>query len=144
MSVRTASGGKADWGAGTSPGTNLVNIPEVRSWRLSVSKNAKEYASSSTGGGKQRIGGAEDFSGSLTLYIDRTSGTNQTSFDTDLGIKGGEFGTFKLYEEDGAGAFFLAPSYVESVDYEVDIEGDNVIGATVNFSRSGALSYPTT
>lgn len=141
MSVSTASGGKADWQLGAGTSGTFINIPEVRKWDLSVSKDSKQYASSSTAGGKQRIAGAEDFSGSLTLYIDRTgSGTSDASFDTTLGIKGGAIGALKLWE-DGA-AFFIAPSYIESVAYEVDIEGDNIIGATVTFSRNGALQYP--
>lgn len=139
MSVRTASGGKAAWASGTS-GT-YVDIPEVRGWTLDVNATSKTYASSSTGGGKQRIGGAEEFTGTLSLYVDRTSGTSGSSFDTDLGIQPGETGTLKLYED--SGNFFTAPAYIESAAYNVSIEDDNIIEGTVQFSRNGALVYPT-
>jgi hypothetical protein len=141
MSVQTASGGKADWQAGAGTSGTFINIPEVRKWDLTVTKESRQYASSSTAGGKQRIAGAEDFSGSLTLYTDRTgTGTNDASFDITLGIKGGAIGALKLWE-DGS-AFFIAPSYIDSVAYEVDIEGDSILGVTVQFSRNGALQYP--
>jgi hypothetical protein len=141
MSVLTASGGKAAWQAGAGTSGTFIDIPELRGWTLTVSKDSKQYASSSTGGGKQRVAGAEDFSGSLTLYVDRTgSGTSDASFDVTLGIKGGAIGALKLFE-DGS-AVFIAPSYIENVAYAVDIEGDNIIGATVQFSRNGALQYP--
>lgn len=140
MSVFTASGGKADWAPGTGAGaTNFANIPEIRSWDLTVNKTSKQYASSSTAGGKQRVGGAEDFSGTLTLYIDRT--TVGAAFDVDHGIKGGEFGSLKLYESDTS--FFVAPAYIENVNYNgLNVEDDSIVAATVSFSRNGALQYP--
>jgi hypothetical protein len=136
MSVFDASGAKADWNNGS--GTSYTNIPELRKWDLRVSKESKQYASSSTAGGKRRIAGAEDFSGTLSVYL--ASGTSEARFDTGLGIKGGVTGTLKLWE-DGT-TFFLAPAYIEDVSYEYDIEGNGIVGATITFSRDGALTYP--
>jgi hypothetical protein len=141
MSVRTATGAKAMWAAGVG-GTNFVEIPEVRVWNLRITEDSKTYASSSTGGGKRRIAGVEDFSGSISVYIDRSTGTNLTSFDTDLGIKSGAFGVFKLYED--ATNYYTAPAYVSDVSVSADIEGGGIIPAEISFERDSALIYPTT
>jgi hypothetical protein len=145
MSVFTASGGSAAWQAGPGTSGTFVDIPELRVWTLRVNKTSKTYASSSTQGGKQRIAGAEDFSGTLSVYIDRSgAGTNLTSFDTDLGIKGGAFGALKLYEASGTNNVFIAPAYIEDVSYNVSVEDDNIVAAEITFNRAGALQYPTT
>jgi hypothetical protein len=141
MSVRTASGGKAMWAAGVG-GTNFVEIPEVRVWNLRISDDAKQYASSSTGGGKRRIAGAEDFSGSMSVYVDRSgTGTNDAGFDVTLGIKGGAYGVLKLYED--ATAFYQGGVYISDVAVSADIEGGGILPAEISFERDSALVYPT-
>jgi hypothetical protein len=136
MPVHTATGGKADWALGG--GTNFVNIPEVRKWTLTISNEAKTYASSSTAGGKRRLPGAEDFSGSLDIYIE--SGTNRADAD-NLGIRSGAAGTFRLYEDDNN--FWDAPAIIGNPTYNVDIEGNNIVEGTIPFDRDGALVYPS-
>lgn len=140
MSVRIASGAKADWALGAS--TNYVNIPEVRKWTLRVTNDSKEYASSSTAGGKQKIGGAENFTGTLDIYI-QGSGTNRQDATSGggLSIRSGLTGTLKLYEDNSN--VFLAPSLIDEFTYDDDIEGNGIISGTVTFSRNGALVYPS-
>jgi hypothetical protein len=134
MAVRTSSGGKADW---SLDNITFTNVPEVTHWDLSVEPEAKEYASSSTGGAKRRVAGNEGWSGSVEMYVDAGA-----RFDAaPLGIRGGVTGWFKLYED--ATRFFLAPAYIDSVEYTVDIESGDIIGATVNYSNNGSLTYPT-
>lgn len=134
MSVRTASGGKADW---SPDGVTYTNIPEVTHWDLSVEPEAKEYASSSTGGAKRRIAGNDGWSGSVEMYVDAGARLD----GAPLSIRGGTTGTFKLYED--ATRFFIAPAYINSVEYTVDIESGDLIKATVNYANNGALTYPT-
>ena len=136
MSVHTATGGSADWASGS--GTTYTNIPEIRKWTLTVRNNSKEYASSSTAGGKMRLAGAEDFSGVLDLYIE--TGTNRADA-TALNIRSGELGSFKLHED--STNFWIAPAIIDDVAYEVDIEGNNIVSGTIAFSRNGALTYPS-
>lgn len=136
MSVHTATGGSADWALGTA--TNYANIPEVRKWSLTVKNDAKTYASSSTAGGKKRLPGAEDFSGSIEIYVE--TGTNRADA-TALGMKSGATGTLKLHED--SGNVWIAPAILDDVAYEADIEGNNIVSGTISFSRNGALTYPT-
>jgi hypothetical protein len=138
MSVFTASGSKVDWAPGVG-GTSFANVPEIRNWSLRVNKTSKEYASSSTGGGKQNISGAENFSGSLSVYIDRT--TTGGAFDVDHGIIEGAVGVLKLYES--GSKFFLAPAYIEEVSYNPNVEEDNIESAEISYKRNGALVRPT-
>jgi hypothetical protein len=132
MSVRTATGGKADWSA---DGTTYVNIPEVRKWTLNIGGDKKQYASSSTGGGKRSIAGAEDFSGSISVYHDAAARLSS------IGLTSRATGFLKLWED--SGEFWVAPAYIDSVGVNVDIEGNNIIDGDVAFSRDGALVYPT-
>lgn len=140
MSVRIASGGKADWAPGS--GTVYTNIPELRAWSLRVRNESKQYASSSTNGGKQKIAGAEDFDGELRYYV-QGGGTNRQDASAGAGInlRSGQSGTLKLYED--SGAFWLAPAILEEYQIEVGIEDNTIIGASQGFSRNGALVYPT-
>ena len=130
--VTTATGAKVD--VSTDGGATYVNIPEVRKWTLKVTKNAKEYASSSTGGGKRKLAGAENFSGSIDVYHDLSSTLKA------LGVVPGASVYFKLFET--STSFYIAPSYVDDVDKSVDIEGEGIIDGAVAFSRDGALVYP--
>jgi hypothetical protein len=139
MSVRVATGGSVDWALGS--GTSYANIPDVRKWTLRVTNDSKTYASSSTAGGKQRLAGAEDFSGSVDFYAN--AGTNRIETATLLGIKGGVTGTLKLKEDGVSANVWLAPAYIEDVSIDADIEGNNIISGTFTFSRNGALTYPT-
>jgi hypothetical protein len=132
MSVRIATGGKAQWSAN---GTAWTDIPEVRRWTLRITSDSKQYASSSTNGGKRRIAGAEDFDGSVEVYHDATARVDA------MGIKGGVTGYLRLWED--ATDYYQAPVYVETVDATTDIEGGEIIGGTIAFQRDGALIYPT-
>jgi hypothetical protein len=136
MAVRSARGGKADWSA-TSASGPWTNIPEVRNWNLDPSAPAQTYASSSTGGARRRVEGIEEFSGSISVFVDATAAAR---FDTDLGIKPGVNGYFRLWED--SGDYFVAPAYVASTPYSVDIEGPGFVEAEINFESDGALVYP--
>jgi hypothetical protein len=140
MSVRTGVGGKVDWALGSS--TNYVNIPEVTKWTLDTSNATKDYASSSTGGAKQRISGTDDFTLTIDCFPDRSSAT--TSLDTYLGIKAGVSGSMKAYEASGSAQVFVAPVFIDDVSYDVDIGTGSIISCTIKASRNGALTYPTT
>jgi hypothetical protein len=130
--VRVATGGKAQW---STDGVTYVDIPEVRKWTLNIGGDKKQYASSSTGGGKRNIAGAEDFNGSISLYHDaatRLDAIDLTALTT---------GYLKLWED--ATDFWVAPSFIDSVSVNEDIEGGNIIDGDVAFSRDGSLVYPS-
>jgi hypothetical protein len=138
MAVRTATGSKADWAPDVAgvPGA-YTNIPEVRVWNISPSTETKEYASSSTAGAKRRISSTDDFDGSIEVYVD-----DSNRFDAGtLDIMRGEIGWLKLYEDDTT--FHIAAVFIDSVDYEADIEGGEILAATINFSANGAWTPPT-
>lgn len=132
MAVRTSKGGRADW---SPDGVAYTNVPEVRVWRLNPSTEAKEYASSSTAGAKKRIEGVDDFSLTIDIYVDATARFDAGSFN----IRAGQTGWFKLWED--ATDFHIAPVYIDSVDYEVDIEGGEIVSATINASSNGQITY---
>jgi hypothetical protein len=132
MSVRAATGGKADW---STDGSTYVNIPEVRRWALNIGGEKKTYASSSTGGGKRNIAGAEDFSGTISVYHDATARLGS------IGLRSRVTGFLRLWED--SGDFWIAPSYIDSVGVNVAIETNDLVDGEIAFSRDGSLLEPT-
>jgi hypothetical protein len=139
MAIYKATGGKAD----VSPsGSGYTNIPNVRTWTLTINPDSKEYASSSTNGAKARLAGNENSSGTITIYDDDTAPPESGA----LNIKAGTSMWFKLYKT--AAKFYLVPAYVESVETTTDIEGGEIEAVTINFTQDGSLGtglivYPT-
>lgn len=131
---RTARDGKGDWSLNS---TTWTDIPHVRTIHFNPTTDSKEYASSSTGGSKQRLEGVDDFSGSMTVYIDPTARFDAASY----GIRSGALGYIRAYEARTDTPFIL-PVYIDGVDYAVDVEDGNIIGATINFSANGPVTYP--
>lgn len=131
---RTAKHGKADWSLN---GVSFVNLPHTRKIDWNPKTELKEYVSSDTDGAKRRLEGTDDFDGSVEVYIDPTN-----RFDADsFGIRSGVAGFLRVYEH-RTDVPFLLPIMVENVEYSVDIEGGEIVGATVNFSADGAVTYP--
>ena len=131
---RTARDGKGDW---SLDGAVFTEIPHVRRIRWTPSTDPKEYASSSTGGAKKRLEGVDDFDGSIEVYVEPGVRFDAAGF----GIRSGVTGFVRAYEARTDTPFIL-PVYVRSVEYAVEIEDGNIIGATVNFDGNGAITYP--
>lgn len=133
---RTAKNGKADWSLVSAAGA-WTDIPEVRTISMTPSTEAKEYASSSTAGAKKRLEGIDDVSGSVEIYIDPDN-----RFDAEtMGLRTGASGWFRFYEARTDDPF-IVPVYIDSIDYNVAIEGGDIIGATINYSGNGQITYP--
>lgn len=113
-------------------------IPHGRVIGFGPEKESKTYRSTSTAGAERTIGGTSDrFTGSITVYFDSAS-----PFDTgSLGIVAGETGWVKVI--DPASREYTFPVYVEGVDYEWDVEGDELIGATIRVRQNGNVVYPS-
>lgn len=131
---RTAKDGKADWSLN---GTTWTDLPHVRTVGFNPTTDSKDFASSSTGGAKQRLEGVDDFDGSVTVYIDPTNRFDASSF----GIRSGAVGFIRAYEA-RTDTPFIMPVYIDGVDYAVEVEDGNIIGATINFSGNGSITYP--
>lgn len=131
MSVRVATGGKADW---STDGVTYVNIPEVRRWTLNKGGEKKTYASSSTSGGRRNIAGAKDFSGSISVYHDATARLES------IGLEEQVTGYLKLFED--SGQFWICPAYIDSIGVNTDIESGAIIDGDIAFSRDGEIVPP--
>lgn len=99
---------------------------DVRSMSLTITANNKEYASSSTGGWKKRKAGSIDANGSFSFYHDDITAIPDAG-DTEI---------LKLYTTDSA---FWEIKWAQVADdgVEVDIEGDELNGGSVNWNLNG-------
>ena len=111
-----------------------VEVADILSFTVNESSDNKQYASSSSSG-IARIAGHNDWSGTIRLLFP-TSGSFDLDFDKgELFAFKGESTTGKTVSCASSGAI------VDSVEYEVNVETGDIIGATISFSRaSGNLT----
>lgn len=106
-------------------------VAEVTLWRLVHTANNSAWASSSTGGYKQRVCGTRDWSGMLQTKRDTAAVIPLvvgTIYELDLT----EDGT-KKYE---------GSAIIDAIDETVDIDTGEAIGLTIRFSGAGGLTVP--
>ena len=114
-------------------------IAEITSWTMTVTSNNPSHASSSTGGGKTRNAGVEDFSGSIDYKIDAT---DPQSAEASSAFRPGGKVTLELYLN--AIDFFSAPSILDDQTWgEVDVDEGETVPGSATFSRTGTLVYPS-
>lgn len=142
MSVRNAKGSKAF--VGTSASGPWTEIPEVRIWRFGPRKTNRSYASSSTGGNRKMLSGNAEGAGTIDVYTDATN-----RFDSDLLIVEGAGAEddpttpvlyFRLMED--AGNVHIVQVYVDGIDYGAEVEDNNLLAATINFTQNGTYTRP--
>jgi len=126
MAVRTGCNGKVL--------IDDVEVAEVRNWSFSWVATLKEYASSSTNCVKKRIGTQKDVTGGrFEVYIDDAD-------RVDAQIEPGDVVTLKLYE-DATKFWIVTDATIASIDPATDIEGDEIVGASVGF-EGGTVTKP--
>ncbi len=110
-----------------------TDIAEVTKWSFNPTSNNSSWASSSTAGYKDRVGGSKDGSGTIEGKLDVTDPIyNQLE-------EGDEF-TGLFYIDDTR--FYEVPAIVDSMDLEVDIDDGEVVGWSIDFSTRGQWTKP--
>ena len=108
------------------------DMAHTRTWSLNRSADNQAYVSSDTDGATKRLKGNTDWSGSATFYLDDGS-----DFTLDEGD------TFDVELVKDASHKYAGPAIVDSIDIEVDVEANTIIGGTIEFSANGKLTTET-
>lgn len=105
-------------------------VEHVRNWSITKESDNKTYTSSSTSGWQKTAAGNKKWSGSFEIYLQ--NGAVDLAFD-EGDLVAGEFYT------DAAVHYYAGNVRVDSIEVSTDIEGAELVPATVNFTGDGAL-----
>lgn len=122
MAVMSAKSATLSYGAGPTLQADVRNVQWTETNDVNV------YASSSTAGLKKRVAGHSDLSGSFEVYSDAVAAGLQEGETIALTVK-----------PDGTTAhpsMSATSCVIESIAYNVPIEGGGLISAVVNFGRA--------
>lgn len=108
-------------------------LAEITDWTFHTTSVNHAYASSSTGGYRQRVAGVKDGSGSIGFKLDPADPITD-DFDEGSSV------TLLLYID--ATHFYSVPAVVDSIQLAVDISSGDVLGGTAVFSANGAWTKP--
>jgi hypothetical protein len=109
-------------------------LAEITDWTFHTTSVNHAYASSSTGGYRQRVPGVKDAAGNIGFKLDPT---NPITDDFDEGSAV----TLLLYLD--ATHFYTVPAVIDTIQLAVDISSGDVLGGTAMFSASGAWTKPS-
>lgn len=113
---------------------NAIELADVLSWSLSNNSDNPSYVSSESGGETLRVEGNKDWSATVSLLLNDGD---------DLALQVGDSALLELFTSDVAakGGKWSGTGRVSSVEPETDINGNAIVGATVNFESNGAITF---
>ncbi len=109
-------------------------VAEITSWTFTRTDSSPSYASSSTGGEKTRREGVKDGTGSCEYKWDST---NKQHADM------GEGSAVTLLLHIDGQSILTVPALIGSLSYNVDINDGDVVGGTIEFGQTAAVTHPT-
>ena len=104
------------------------DIVDVRTFSINRSADNKPYNSSDTAGQTHRVKGNKDWTVSISCYLD--------GGDFDLGFDEGD--TVAFVGISVAGKQIAGDILIDTIEAEVDIEGGELVGCTINGGGHGA------
>lgn len=109
---------------------NSAEVLQVTGWTLTHTSHNSAWASSSTGGYKQRVAGVKDWSGGFTAKYDATIvPTVGQAAALVLDLDGSDSAT--------------GNAIIDSVQLVVDINTGEAVGYSLTFSGNGPLTMPS-
>ena len=109
---------------------NSTEVLQVTGWSLTHTSHNSAWASSSTGGYRQRVAGVKDWGGSFTA-----------KYDAAIVPTVGQSAALVL-ELDGSDSA-TGTAIIDSVSLVVDINTGEAVGYSLAFSGNGALTMPS-
>jgi hypothetical protein len=109
-------------------------LAEITDWTFHTTSVNHAYASSSTGGYRQRVAGVKDGGGSIGFKLDPADPITD-DFDEGSSV------TLLLYID--ATHFYSVPAVMDSIQLAVDISSGDVLGGTAMFSANGPWTKPS-
>ena len=114
----TSTAGTVHW--------NNAEIDQARGWTINISGESKTYATNKTEGNVSRRPGNRDFTGSFTVY---SVGAALVAYPMQIA-------NLKLYIN-GTSYWNFDKAIIESVDYEVNVETNDIEAVTYNWAFAG-------
>ena len=111
------------------------DILQVRGWTFSDSSDNKAFVSSATAGQTRRVKANQDWTASVTIFFEDGK--------PPPNVAKGDIGELELEtaQASGVGGKYAGQGIVASVEPEVDVEGGELIGATINFEADGVMVF---
>lgn len=107
-----------------------TEITDCGKFTINETQETTSYGSSSTDGHRKRALGHKDWTATVEVKGD-TSG---------LSLTAGDSGSLVCKDADSDGYTYTGNAILESIAYDVDIDGGTPIGVTLTFGGNGALS----
>ncbi len=104
-----------------------TEITDIRNFTVNRSNEVKEYVSSDTGGFTKNLKGNFKADGAFDFYLDQGA--------QDVGFEVGDLGD--MVSTTAAGKTFTAEARIATITVGVDIEGNELEGATATFNVNG-------
>ena len=112
---------------------DAVEVANITRWKFETKSNTVAYASSATGGFRQRLPGVRHGAGTVAFVLSTdTPVQNQLAEGDQL--------TLKLHVD--TDNFYSVPAVVETLSLDVDIDTGDPAGGRFKFVTAGAWTSP--
>ena len=109
-------------------------IADITGWTFRTSVTSRRYSSSATGGHERQLAGAASGRGSFTFQLDLNNPlTNE--------LEEGSSVTLRLHVD--ASRYYSVPALIESLEIDVEVNGDAMVGGRAEFAADGAWTKPS-
>jgi hypothetical protein len=110
-----------------------ANVANITQWKFVSKAGGVSYASSATGGFRQRLPGVRQGSGSVKFVQD-------TASPIQVQLAEGDAVTLELYVD--ADNFYSVPAVIETLALETDIDTDDLVAGEFTFETTGEWTPP--
>lgn len=111
-----------------------TDLEDVLSWTLNRGSDNPPYVSSSTGGQTKRVEGNKDWTATVNVLLNDGD---------DLAFAEGDKGSLGLFTSTlpASGGKWTGDSIVASIEPEIDVNGNSIVGASITFEADGAIVF---
>lgn len=120
-----------DEGKVLSDGTQIADIT---GWMFRTSVSARRYSSSATAGHERQLAGAASGRGSFTFQLDLANPITDE-------LEEGSHLTLRLHVD--ASRYYSVPALIESLQIDVNVDDDAMVGGRAEFAADGAWTKPS-
>ena len=110
-----------------------VEVANITRWKFETKSNTLAYASSATGGFRERLPGVRHGSGTVLFVLSDAAPVPDQLAD-------GDQVTLKLYVD--ADSFYSVPAVIETLSLDVNVDTGNPVDGQFKFATAGAWTLP--
>jgi len=110
-----------------------VEVANITRWKFETKSNTIAYASSATGGFRQRLRGVRHGAGTVQFVLNAAAPVQNQ-------LAEGDHVTLKLHID--TDRFYSVPAVIETLSLEVDIDSADPVNGQFKFATAGAWTSP--